>query len=173
MVSFRSKQIQSEAEEEFQTQEPVTESNQKQESTNIDINQKLEKALEDSAASKLSDFIKIDEPENESDSKQDLRTAEEKEDVPLSDLQKDVIINLELISELVEQVHQLDILAKNVDKIKTREHENGEEIDDEEYYLYDNEIEDIDEENSRKVDRGRPSNNRIKNIGLKIRPDRE
>ena len=174
MVNFRAKLIQSE--KESQNQEPTTEA---QDSTNIDINEKLVKVGKDSSTSKLSAFLNIDERKNDSDrdNKQDLRTENEEEETPLSDLREDVIKNLELITELVEQVRKLDILAKSVDKSKSRQHKD--EFFDEEYYFYDNDIEDIedeynkDEQNRENTVSRRPTNNRSKNIGLKIRPDQD
>jgi len=174
VVNFRAKLIQSE--KESQNQEPTTEA---QDSTNIDINEKLVKVGKDSSTSKLSAFLNIDERKNDSDrdNKQDLRTENEEEETPLSDLREDVIKNLELITELVEQVRKLDILAKSVDKSKSWQHKD--EFYDEEYYFYDNDIEDIedeynkDEQNRENTVSRRPTNNRSKNIGLKIRPDQD
>ena len=61
----------------------------------------------------------------------------------LSDLQRDAVVNLELISQLVQQVHQLGLRANRVlanKKLNNRvvkfADQRDNEIDDEEYYQY-------------------------------------
>merc|ERR1712066_623806 len=68
-------------------------------------------------------------------------TPEEEEQ--LSDLQRDAVVNLELISQLVQQVHQLGLRADRVlanKKLNNRvvkfADQRDNEIDDEEYYQY-------------------------------------
>ena len=54
----------------------------------------------------------------------------------LSDLQRDAVVNLELISQLVRQVHQLGLRADRVLAAKKLSNRVVNEIDDEEYYQY-------------------------------------
>ena len=68
-------------------------------------------------------------------------TPEEEEQ--LSDLQRDAVVNLELITQLVQQVHQLGLRADRVlanKKLNNRvvkfADQRDNEIDDEEYYQY-------------------------------------
>ena len=62
----------------------------------------------------------------------------------LTDLQRDAVLNLKLITQLVQQVHQLGLRADRVlatkklhKRVKFQDHRDN-EIDDEEYYQYDN-----------------------------------
>ena len=65
------------------------------------------------------------------------------EEGQLSDLQRDAVVNLKLITQLVQQVHQLGLRANRVlanKKLNNRvvkfEDQRDNEIDDEEYYQY-------------------------------------
>ena len=64
----------------------------------------------------------------------------------LSDLQREAVLNLELITQLVQQVHQLGLRADRVlstkklhNRVVKFEDQRDNEIDDEEYYQYENE----------------------------------
>ena len=61
----------------------------------------------------------------------------------LSDLQREAVLNLELITQLVQQVHQLGLRADRVlaakklhNRVVKFEDQRDNEIDDEEYYQY-------------------------------------
>ena len=63
----------------------------------------------------------------------------------LTDLQRDAVLNLKLITQLVQQVHQLGLRADRVlasKKLQNRvvkfQDQRDNEIDDEEYYQYEN-----------------------------------
>ena len=63
----------------------------------------------------------------------------------LTDLQRDAVLNLKLITQLVQQVHQLGLRADRVlatkklhNRVVKFQDQRDNEIDDEEYYQYDN-----------------------------------
>ena len=63
----------------------------------------------------------------------------------LTDLQRDAVLNLKLITQLVQQVHQLGLRADRVlatkklhNRVVKFQDQRDNEIDDEEYYQYEN-----------------------------------
>jgi len=110
---------------------------------------------------------------------EDLKHKEEKEDAnSLTDIEKDVVENLNLIGQLAEEIALLDVQAYDIfsrqksSALRKRPNRKGnsreikEEEDEEEYFnLEEDEEEDVEHDQSNKI----LSNGRIRNIGLRIR----
>ena len=114
------------------------------------------------STNKLSDFVKttlssddtthrllktfVADVDNHNDNTKEITTfagVTPEEGKQLSDLQRDAVVNLELISQLVRQVHQLGLRANRVlatkklsNRVVKYAEKRDNEIDNEEYYQY-------------------------------------